>query len=255
MGHPNYEYTPHSEQRKKTASNLAKRRLGAPAGHSTVYGVHVPDDHAKVVRRAAEYISKHEGRVAASSFVKRAKANAWDVSDQTKPWTVREEAALRKEFYSNLSVREICERHGRSKNSIIGKAHRLDLVRKGVGWRRTVPVREVAQMVRGHFDDEWCDWAVCALVCVCPMFIVAKPQNISAYTGLSIDRARRHYRTMNRLGIWSGGKLVDNERYTRQKRKDGKLEESDLQLTLDAGVLAGDIRSDGKRYWSLDTRP
>jgi hypothetical protein len=160
-----------------------------------------------------------------------------------KPWSLQEEAALRKRYFKNQSASEIADALGRSKNSIIGKAHRLGIVRK---WGRTVPIAQVRQMVAAHFEGAE-DWIEEGVVCVCPMFIEADPHSIAAYTGIAVEIARKHYRTMNRMGVWKKGRLRDMERYTHQGEKPG-LQESDLALILDAGVLKGVFVTDGESY-------
>lgn len=249
MGHPNYEYTPHSAARRERASNLAKRRIGAPPGHSTVYGVHVPDEHARAVRKAAEWVSINEGRTQATAYVASLRGKGWHIEEGLKPWSVQEEAALRKRYFANHSAKEIADALGRTKNSVIGKAHRLGIVRK---WGRTVPISQVREMVSAHFEGEE-DWLQEGLICVCPMFINADPHSIAAYTGVAVEITRKHYRTMNRLGIWQKGNLRDIERYTRRDKKSG-LQESDLALILDAGVLKGVFVTDGEGYALRDAR-
>lgn len=57
IGDPNYVYKPWSPERRKAASEAAKRRLGVQAGHRILYGVQVEEtkyNHIAPIMHAAK---------------------------------------------------------------------------------------------------------------------------------------------------------------------------------------------------------
>ena len=75
MSHPDYRYTPHSEERRKRASEAARERLGIPAGHHRICGYDVPDDVLRLVKIEAAQ-GRRQGVEVARAHVE------WMLSDQ-----------------------------------------------------------------------------------------------------------------------------------------------------------------------------
>lgn len=64
-----------SDDRRERMAAIHRRRWGAPDGHCTIYGVHVPLEHAGPIRFWAEWIAAKEGAVAACKFVESIKSD------------------------------------------------------------------------------------------------------------------------------------------------------------------------------------
>lgn len=65
-----YVYTPWDQERRERMAEIHRRRWGAPEGHCTIYGQHVPLEHAEPIRFWAQWVACREGNAAATEFVK-----------------------------------------------------------------------------------------------------------------------------------------------------------------------------------------
>lgn len=251
MGHPDYRYTPHSSERRKRASVVAKRRLGAPDGHSTVYGCHVPDEKVDSIRPVAEVIAKKRGPLDAHKFVK-------DALGTTRPWSAQDRNQAVQMRSDGKSMLQIAAALGRSKNSVIGA---LDRMKKSppAGYRQ-VPFSFVLDAVASHFraspDTEE---VLAGCVCVAPNFGSSHTASIARYTGLPGGTVQTYVNRLRANGIWSPNGPKDMTRYFGEREPDGTWGEPDMLLVLDALVCVGKVKRsiiDGEEAWySPEHRP
>ena len=66
-----------SDDRTAKASAAIRRRLGAPDGCATVYGVHVPFEYSEPLRLFASRVARLEGKKASSIYVQQIKDDEW----------------------------------------------------------------------------------------------------------------------------------------------------------------------------------
>lgn len=108
MAHPDYVYTPWSEERRGRVSKKMCESLGAPKGYATVRGIHVPYEHRKALHYWATWIKDNHGTAAAETFIRELKARDWTGIEELKRlWGVRIDirqnkkliAALQREIY------------------------------------------------------------------------------------------------------------------------------------------------------------
>lgn len=251
MGDPGYVYTPHSKERRARASVLAKRRLGAPEGHSTVYSIHVPDAHAATIRVAAQKIAAKQGAAAATDFVRTQKLGGFHAGIK-RDWSPQEDAALRRQHYAGKNASQIAQALGRTRNSIIGRRYRLNLRCPPKGCV-PMPIEEVRKLVAGHLDADLKSWDVTfGAIVVAPMFISETVHNIAAFVGVSTDTVRTVWERMKKGGVWNEKGMIDKERYMRG------TQESDFLLVLDVLLAKGDLKRsigpDGEELWAAAHR-
>lgn len=253
LNHPDYSYSPWSEHRRERAAALAKRRLGAPAGYCTIYGVHVPDTHAAGLRVAAQKVAAKQGYVEASKFVTAAKAKGWRIADN-RPWSDQEDAALRRYHFKRMTASQIGKALGRSRNSIIGRRFRLHLSSppRGCGF---LPPSEVFKLAAGHLDVAVGEQdATTATILIASMFIGGggTAKNIATYLSLPLHVVEAVARKMIAAKLWNARGLVDMERYTRGG-KEGEFKECDMLLVMDTLLATGRAKlkygKSGEELW------
>ncbi len=87
-----------SDERREKAAVAGRRRFGAPDGFATVYGVHVPLEHAEPLRFWAHWLSYNESPERASSFVEYHRLIDWsDVPRLRELWEERQQIADNRE--------------------------------------------------------------------------------------------------------------------------------------------------------------
>lgn len=90
MGDPNYKYRPLSAEQRQKQSESQRARLGIPAGHCRIYGVHVPLQIADKVRPLATEIAGKQDFEAAHAFVQRLAENEWRIEAEHAPMKVKQ---------------------------------------------------------------------------------------------------------------------------------------------------------------------
>lgn len=84
-----------TEERRERMARMGRERFGAPEGHCTIYGIHVPVEHGKPVRYWAEWLVHNAGLDVARGFVLNLKANDY-----------AEMEAIRELWQRKMDVRE-----------------------------------------------------------------------------------------------------------------------------------------------------
>jgi hypothetical protein len=98
-----YEREPWSQERKDRMAAIHRRRWGAPEGHCTIYGVHVPLEHADPIRFWAQWLSCQMGRATAREFVEGLKAEAYASVDRIRfLWQQRLEVGHNRELIRQI---------------------------------------------------------------------------------------------------------------------------------------------------------
>lgn len=247
MSHPKYKYNPWPDDRRERHSALAKRRLGAPDGHATVYGCHVKNECADEIRAAAVKVAGKSGYIAAHNFVKDRIRGI--VIPSQKKWSSHEDHALLRRIFDNKTFAQTAKEIGRSRNEIAGRLNRLG-IKSGSGKHGYVPLKTRWSLVETHFDGfpRRGEVMQCAMVCIAPMFFSGKvsPLALTVFTQVSRHIVERSIQTLSAVGIFDENGLVDPERYIRQEGGHG-IQLSDLMLTTDAMACAGLLRYDNEQ--------
>lgn len=90
IGHPNYVYTPWSEERRAKMRSVHRRRLGIPEGCVRIYGIDVPAEMDKPLRNYASWVKQKKGFNAARFFVRKAVAQGKITKPTPNRYTIQD---------------------------------------------------------------------------------------------------------------------------------------------------------------------
>jgi hypothetical protein len=103
MGHPLYQYRPHSPEAKRRMSMSQRRRLGIPYGHVQIYGAHIPEQFAAPLRYWATWMAWKFGREEAEAFINDQKFNDYpDLQKLEEAWLLKLSASEIREMIRAL---------------------------------------------------------------------------------------------------------------------------------------------------------
>lgn len=77
MGDPDFRRSYWTQERREAMSEKRRRAWGAPDGHATLYGIHIPLEHRGPLRYWADWCFTRGGQQAAVDFVLDAKSQGW----------------------------------------------------------------------------------------------------------------------------------------------------------------------------------
>lgn len=112
MADPAYVYRPWPQELRDSLAEIHRRRWGAPDGHCTIYGHHVPLEYAEPIRFWAQWIAGREGTERAIEFVGTHKAEGYARFDRLRElYLASREASANRELIRRLNWEAIYGRN------------------------------------------------------------------------------------------------------------------------------------------------